>query len=147
MLSEVIFFVVFIFEYSYGCYFVFVGYIYLYIRMLRASSLYGVGYDMLKDDLFLQQRRKDLIYIVVLILDKNNLIKYDKKIGQIQSTEFGRIVSYYYCINEIIVIYNQLFKFTFSEIELFRVFSLLFEFKYLIVREVRYLICIIYIKE
>lgn len=147
MLSEIIIFVVFFIEYLYGCYFVFVGYIYLYIRMLRASSLYGVGYDMLKDDLFLQQRRKDLIYIVVLILDKNNLIKYDKKIGQIQSTEFGRIVSYYYCINEIIVIYNQLLKFTFSEIELFRVFSLLFEFKYLIVREVRYLICIIYIKE
>lgn len=59
MLSEIIIFVVFIimfcgvYDYLYGCYFVFVGYIYLYIRMLRVSSLYGVGYDMLKDDLFL----------------------------------------------------------------------------------------------
>lgn len=53
MLSEIIIFVVFIIEYLYGCYFVFVGYIYLYIRMLRALLLYGVGYDMLKDDLFL----------------------------------------------------------------------------------------------
>lgn len=111
------------------------GYTYLYIRMLRAPSLYGVGHDMLKDDPLLQQRRKDLIHTAALTLDKNNLIKYDKKTGQIQSTELGRIASHYYCTNETIATYNQLLKPTLSEIELFRVFSLSSEFKHLTVRE------------
>lgn len=115
--------------------------------MLRAPSLYGVGHDMLKDDPLLQQRRKDLIHTAALTLDKNNLIKYDKKTGQIQSTELGRIASHYYCTNETIATYNQLLKPTLSEIELFRVFSLSSEFKHLTVREVRHLICTIYIKE
>lgn len=145
MLSEVTFFVVLIFEYSHGCYFVPAGYTYLYIRMLRAPSLYGVGHDMLKDDPLLQQRRKDLIHTAALTLDKNNLIKYDKKTGQIQSTELGRIASHYYCTNETIATYNQLLKPTLSEIELFRVFSLSSEFKHLTVREVRHLICISYV--
>nr|XP_022344638.1 U5 small nuclear ribonucleoprotein 200 kDa helicase-like [Crassostrea virginica] len=111
------------------------GYTYLYIRMLRAPSLYGVGHDALKDDPLLQQRRKDLIHTAALTLDKNNLIKYDKKTGQIQSTELGRIASHYYCTNETIATYNQLLKPTLSEIELFRVFSLSSEFKHLTVRE------------
>lgn len=147
MLSEITIFVVLIIEYLHGCYFVPAGYTYLYIRMLRAPSLYGVGHDMLKDDPLLQQRRKDLIHTAALTLDKNNLIKYDKKTGQIQSTELGRIASHYYCTNETIATYNQLLKPTLSEIELFRVFSLSSEFKHLTVREVRHLICTIYIKE
>lgn len=153
MLSEITIFVVFIimfcgvYDHLHGCYFVPAGYTYLYIRMLRAPSLYGVGYDMLKDDPLLQQRRKDLIHTAALTLDKNNLIKYDKKTGQIQSTELGRIASHYYCTNETIATYNQLLKPTLSEIELFRVFSLSSEFKHLTVREVRHLICTIYIKE
>ena len=114
------------------------GYTYLYIRMLRAPSLYGVGHDALKDDPLLQQRRKDLIHTAALTLDKNNLIKYDKKTGQIQSTELGRIASHYYCTNETIATYNQLLKPTLSEIELFRVFSLSSEFKHLTVREVEF---------
>ncbi|XP_061184302.1 U5 small nuclear ribonucleoprotein 200 kDa helicase-like isoform X1 [Saccostrea echinata] len=111
------------------------GYTYLYIRMLRAPALYGVSHDMLKDDPLLQQRRKDLIHTAAMTLDKNNLIKYDKKTGQIQSTELGRIASHYYCTNETIATYNQLLKPTLSEIELFRVFSLSSEFKHIAVRE------------
>lgn len=111
------------------------GYTYLYIRMLRSSSLYGINHDQLREDPLLQQRRKDLVHTAAVLLDKNNLVKYDKKTGQFQVTELGRISSHYYCTHETISVYNQLLKPTLSEIELFRVFSLSSEFKYINVRE------------
>lgn len=55
-----------------------------------------------------------------------------------QVTELGRIASHYYCTYESMATYNQLLKPTLSEIELFRVFSLSSEFKYIAVREVCY---------
>ncbi|CAK8692210.1 U5 small nuclear ribonucleoprotein 200 kDa helicase-like [Clavelina lepadiformis] len=109
------------------------GYTYLYIRALRQPSLYGV--DSLSDDPLLQQRRVDLAHAAANLLAKNNMIKYDRKTGQIQVTDLGRIASHYYCTNESMATYNDLLKPTLSEIELFRVFSLSSEFKYITVRE------------
>ncbi|MEE6520153.1 hypothetical protein FKM82_017964 [Ascaphus truei] len=113
------------------------GYTYLYIRMLRSPTLYGISHDDLKSDPLLEQRRLDLIHTAALMLDKNNLLKYDKKTGNFQVTELGRIASHYYITNESVQTYNQLLKPTLSEIELFRVFSLSSEFKNITVREKR----------
>nr|MBE5726317.1 lethal (3) 72Ab [Cucujiformia] len=63
------------------------------------------------------------------------LLKYDRKTGQFQGTEIGRIASHYYCTHETMQTYNQLLKPMLSEIELFRVFSLSGEFKNITVRE------------
>ncbi|XP_055955275.1 U5 small nuclear ribonucleoprotein 200 kDa helicase [Patella vulgata] len=112
------------------------GYTYLYIRMLRNPTLYGISHDQLKDDPLLQQRRKDLIHTAASLLHKHNLCRYDKKSGNLQVTELGRIASQYYCTHDTIATYNQLLKPTLSEIELFRVFSLSSEFRNLTVREV-----------
>ncbi|KAE8618809.1 hypothetical protein XENTR_v10009514 [Xenopus tropicalis] len=111
------------------------GYTYLYIRMLRSPNLYGISHDDLKIDPLLEQRRLDLIHTAALLLDKNNLMKYDKKTGNFQVTELGRIASHFYITNDSIQTYNQLLKPTLSEIELFRVFSLSSEFKNITVRE------------
>lgn len=112
-----------------------IGYTYLYIRMLRNPTLYGVSHDALKDDPLLHQRRRDLVHTAAAQLDKNGLLKYDRKTGAFQVSELGRIASHYYITNESMATYNQLMKPTLSEIELFRVFSLSSEFKYLSVRE------------
>lgn len=112
------------------------GYAYLYIRMLRSPTLYGISHDDLKGDPLLDQRRLDLVHTAALMLDKNNLVKYDKKTGNFQVTELGRIASHYYITNDTVQTYNQLLKPTLSEIELFRVFSLSSEFKNITVREV-----------
>ncbi len=53
-----------------------------------------------------------------------------------QVTDLGRIASHYYLTNETVATYNQLLKPTLSQIELFRVFSLSSEFKFVTVREV-----------
>ncbi|XP_076308174.1 U5 small nuclear ribonucleoprotein l(3)72Ab isoform X1 [Tachypleus tridentatus] len=111
------------------------GYTYLYIRMLRSPTLYGISHDELKSDPLLEQHRADLIFSAACILDKNNSIKFDKKTGNFQVTELGRIASHYYCTHETMSTYNTLLKPTLSEIELFRVFSLSSEFKNINIRE------------
>ncbi|XP_034947956.1 putative U5 small nuclear ribonucleoprotein 200 kDa helicase [Chelonus insularis] len=111
------------------------GYTYLYIRMLRCPHLYGISQDKLKEDPLLELHRADLIHSAALSLDRSGLIKYDRKSGNFQATELGRIASHYYCTHETMSTYNQLLKRTLSEIELFRVFSLSSEFKNINVRE------------
>lgn len=111
------------------------GYTYLYIRMLKQPTLYGISFDQLKQDPRLEQHRADLIHTAALHLDRSGLVKYDRKMGQFQITELGRIASHYYCTHETMQTYNQLLKPMLSEIELFRVFSLSSEFKNITVRE------------
>lgn len=111
------------------------GYTYLYVRMMRNPSLYGVLEDYEDHDPKLEQRRADIVHTAAIQLEKSQLVKYDKKSGHFQVTDLGRIASYFYCTHETISTYNQLLKPTLTEIELFRVFSLSGEFKHLSVRE------------
>ena len=60
------------------------GYTYLYIRMLRSPQLFGITEEALQSDKMLEQRRADLIHTAATQLDKNNLLKYDKKVGVFQ---------------------------------------------------------------
>ncbi|KAM7391571.1 hypothetical protein PAMP_022252 [Pampus punctatissimus] len=111
------------------------GYTYLYVRMLRNPTLYGVSHDDRGSDPLLERRRMDLVHTAANVLDKNSLIKYDKRTGSFQVTDLGRIASHFYITHDSIQTYNQLLKPTLSEIELFRVFSLSSEFRNITVRE------------
>uniref|UniRef100_A0A8D3CN79 Activating signal cointegrator 1 complex subunit 3 n=1 Tax=Scophthalmus maximus TaxID=52904 RepID=A0A8D3CN79_SCOMX len=112
------------------------GYTYLYVRMLRNPTLYGVSHDDRSIDPLLERRRTDLVHTAANVLDKNSLVKYDKRTGSFQVTDLGRIASHFYITHDSIQTYNQLLKPTLSEIELFRVFSLSSEFRNINVREV-----------
>ncbi|KAF7817694.1 DExH-box ATP-dependent RNA helicase DExH12 [Senna tora] len=119
-----------------------IGYTYLYVRMLRNPSLYGLAPDILTRDITLEERRADLglraslvIHSAATILDKNNLVKYDRKSGYFQVTDLGRIASYYYITHGTISTYNEHLKPTMGDIELCRLFSLSEEFKYVTVRQ------------
>ncbi|KAL2643968.1 hypothetical protein R1flu_011555 [Riccia fluitans] len=111
------------------------GYTYLYIRMLRNPTLYGISVDALKSDTTLEERRADLIHSAACLLDKNNLVKYDRKGGYFQVTDLGRIASYYYITHGTMATYNEHLKPTMGDIELCRLFSLSEEFKFVTVRE------------
>ncbi|KAI8927207.1 Sec63 Brl domain-containing protein [Entophlyctis helioformis] len=111
------------------------GYTYLYVRMLRNGGLYGVTFEDAENDPYLIQRRIDLVHAAALVLDKCHLIKYDKKTGRLQSTELGRIASYYYISHYSMSTYNQHLKPTMTLIDLFRVFALSNEFRLIPVRE------------
>lgn len=75
------------------------------------------------------------IHSAANILDRNNLIKYDRKSGYFQVTDLGRIASYYYITHGTISTYNEYLKPTMGDIELCRLFSLSEEFKYVTVRQ------------
>ncbi|KAI1005935.1 Pre-mRNA-splicing factor [Podosphaera aphanis] len=110
------------------------GYTYLFVRMLRSPGLYSVGADY-EEDTLLEQKRVDLIHSAAVVLEKSNLIKYDKKTGRLQSTELGRIASHYYITHSSMLTYNHHIQPGITPIELFRVFALSDEFKYIPVRQ------------
>uniref|UniRef100_A0A1I7YF66 U5 small nuclear ribonucleoprotein 200 kDa helicase n=1 Tax=Steinernema glaseri TaxID=37863 RepID=A0A1I7YF66_9BILA len=108
---------------------------FLYIRMRKNPQLYGIALDETKIENLLEHRVADLVHTAALQLDKGNLVKYDKKSGLIQATELGRIASHFYCTYESMQTYNQLLKPSATEIDLFRIFAMSSEFKYIGVRE------------
>lgn len=110
------------------------GYTYLFVRMLRSPGLYSVGADY-EDDQALEQKRVDLIHSAATVLKKSNLITYDEKTGKMKATELGRIASHYYITYGSMDTYNKLIQPSITTIELFRVFSLSAEFKYIPVRQ------------
>ena len=110
------------------------GYTYLFVRMLRSPGLYGVGADY-EDDEALEQKRVDLIHSAATVLEKSSLVKYDKRTGKLQATELGRIASHYYITHNSMLTYNHHIQPMVTPIELFRVFALSDEFKYIPVRQ------------
>jgi pre-mRNA-splicing helicase BRR2 len=114
-----------------------IGYTFLFIRMLKRPSIYGINaddYDVTADPTLLK-RRLELAYAAVSLLEKHDLVKFDRKSGNIQSTDLGRIASYYYISNESIATYTDGMRPTMSEIDIIRLFSLSSEFKFMRVRE------------
>ena len=110
------------------------GYTYLFVRMLRSPGLYSVGADH-EDDDALEQKRVDLIHSAATVLEKSSLVKYDKKKGTLQATELGRIASHYYISHNSMLTYNHHIQPMITPIELFRIFALSEEFKYIPVRQ------------
>ena len=110
------------------------GYTYLFIRMLRSPGLYSVGAEYGGDEA-LEQKRVDLIHSAATVLEKAGLIKYDKAMGKLQSTELGRIASHYYITHNSMLTYNHHLQPMITNIELFRIFALSDEFKYIPVRQ------------
>ena len=110
------------------------GYTYLFVRMLRSPGLYSVGAEYENDE-SLEQKRVDLIHSAATVLENSSLTKYDKKSGKLQSTELGRIASHYYITHNSMLTYNHHIQPMITPIELFRIFSLSDEFKYIPVRQ------------
>lgn len=102
-----------------------------YVRMLKQPSLYSVGIDYQQDDAGLTQKGADIAHSAAVILEKCQLIKYERSTGRFQSTELGRIASHYYVTHNSMMTYNQQLRPTMSTLELFRVFALSNEFKLL----------------
>lgn len=100
--------------------------------MLKSPALYGVGADY--DDDGLVQKRADIIHSAAVLLEKCQLLKYERSTGRFQSTELGRIASHYYVTHSSMMVYNQHLRPTMSMLELFRVFALSNEFKLIPVR-------------
>ena len=113
-----------------------VAYVYLpSSKNAPKSQTYNLSLEELSNDPTLMQRRLELCHSAALALDKAKLCKYDRKSGALQTTSLGRVASHYYVGFESIATYNDYLKPIMSEIEIFRLFSLSKEFKFIHVRE------------
>ena len=65
-----------------------------------------------------------MAHTAAALLDKNNLIKYDRRSGNFQVTDLGRIASHYYVTYHSIATFNEHLKPTMGDIEMLRLFSL-----------------------
>lgn len=113
------------------------SYTYLYIRMLRNPELYGVPDPVatLKNDPSLVGRRHDLVHAAATLLQRSNMIRYDKLSGTLQSTALGKIASHYYIRHQSMQVYSENLKPHMSQIDIFRLFSLSKEFSFVPIRE------------
>lgn len=111
------------------------GYTYLYVRMLRSPTLYSVTADYAEDDPFLEQKRADIIHTAAAVLEKCGLLRYERHSGNFTSNELGRIASHYYITHDSMSTYHQQIKPHLGLIELFRIFALSNEFRHQVVRQ------------
>ncbi|PKI82775.1 Brr2p [Malassezia vespertilionis] len=111
------------------------GYTYLYVRMLRTPALYGVTHDYLQQDAFLEQKRADIAHSAAVLLEKAGLLKYDRTTGLFTSNELARIAAHYYLTHTSMGTFHRHLKSHVGMIELLRIFSLSDEFKHQMVRQ------------
>ena len=108
-----------------------IGYTYLYVRMLMAPALYQVDPD---DDNTLSKRRKEIVYTAALALDEKRLIRYDQKTGALRPTEFGRIAADFYITPETMEKFSKFLRPNMTDSDIFRLFCASSEFKNIAVR-------------
>lgn len=111
------------------------GYTYLYTRMLRNPMVYGIGYDKLKYDELLIGHRSDLIIDAAKQLMRCKMVKFDMKSGNFYSTDIGRIASHYYLHYESVELYNELLKPSMTEEDILHLLASSKEFSSLKVRD------------
>lgn len=69
------------------------------------------------------------------LLEKSQLIRYDRRSGALQSTPLGKTSSHYYISHDSMATYNKHLKPFMSDIELLRLFAMSGEFKQIHVRD------------
>lgn len=108
------------------------GYSYLYIRMMREPKIYGVNTT---DDDALRKYRANLVHTACLLLEKSRMISYDRRSGIIRGTDFGRIASFHYLTHGTVKFFLRSLKPSQSECDILRIFSGAEEFSLIPIRE------------
>lgn len=111
------------------------SYTYLYVRMLKNPTLYGISVDEHQVDPKLERRRCELVHAAASILHSSGLVKYEKRSGTISGTNLGRVAADFYVGHGTISMYVEHMRPTATDIDLFRLMSLSGEFRHIRVRE------------
>lgn len=108
------------------------SYTYLYVRALVSPELYKVTDVGPDDSLF--HFRDSLAHSAFSVLQDEKLVIYNAEEGTVQSTELGRIASYFYVKHKSMQTYNRGLNERSSQMDLFRLIAMSGEFEYLSVR-------------
>ncbi|KAI3652633.1 hypothetical protein MP228_002058 [Amoeboaphelidium protococcarum] len=109
-------------------------YTYLFTRMRKSPSTYFISEKEIEEDPQLDQKRVQLVHTALMILSQSHLLHYDVQGGDITSNELGKIASYYYIAHESMVTYIKHLDARCGMLELFRIFAMSEEFKFITVR-------------
>ncbi|CCK71247.1 ATP-dependent RNA helicase BRR2 KNAG_0G01900 [Huiozyma naganishii CBS 8797] len=110
-------------------------YTFLYVRMLVSPKLYKVGEVECENEVDLISYRRALIHSALTVLATIQLILYNPETGKVEPTELGRISSHFYIKHSSMNIYNGELNEHSNIMDLFRIFSLSDEFKYISIRQ------------
>ncbi|AET38994.1 ATP-dependent RNA helicase BRR2 Ecym_3516 [Eremothecium cymbalariae DBVPG len=111
------------------------GYTYLYVRLLKVPDIYNVPVEKYPEDTVLYNYRCNLAHSALTILHNNNLVVYDALSGNVRSTELGRIASRFYIKYTTISMYNESLGEQLDQLDILNIFAKSDEFKYMSCRQ------------
>ena len=79
---------------------IWMSYTYLFVRMLRNPTAYGIRLEECRDDPMLEGKRIELICTAARRLDDCRLLRYDERSGALAATDMGRVASHFYIRHE-----------------------------------------------
>ncbi|PVU91812.1 hypothetical protein BB559_003962 [Furculomyces boomerangus] len=111
------------------------GYTFMFVRMLKNPLAYGIAHSDLSSDPMLVNFRRKLIINAANQLHKLQMIVFDRDSEQLQSKDLGRIASTFYLNHQTIERFNFVLKPNMSDADLFAVICMSSEFDQISVRE------------
>eukprot|EP01132_Coremiostelium_polycephalum_P004723 gene4723-5897_t len=111
------------------------GYTYLYIRMLANPQVYGISRSELAHDRTLSEFKRNIIIKAARKLDECKMIRFDESSENFSVIELGRIASHYYIKHPSIETFNECLSDTLLEEQIFNVLSQSSEFENINLRE------------
>ena len=83
------------------------GYTYLFVRMRKNPTVYGVSVEELTNDPVLRRRRQELIENAASQLHRNQMIVFEKKTGSFIRKDLGRIAASFYIKMKSVETFNK----------------------------------------
>ncbi|SCU98656.1 LAMI_0F15720g1_1 [Lachancea mirantina] len=111
------------------------GYTYLFVRMLKNPLVYGINWDEFRDDPQLYEKRRDMIIKAARKIHRLQMIVFDEVSMHFTPKDLGRIASDFYLLNESVEIFNQLCNPSATEADVLAMISMSSEFDNIKFRE------------
>ena len=105
-----------------------IGYSYMFVRMRRSPMVYGIDWKECQDDPQLVNRRRKLVVDAAVILQKTQMVIFNRRSEELKAKDVGRIASQYYILQSTIEIFNEMMKPQASEADVFKMISMSGEF-------------------
>ncbi|KJZ79284.1 hypothetical protein HIM_01435 [Hirsutella minnesotensis 3608] len=105
-----------------------IGYSYLFVRMQRSPTAYGIEWAEIRDDPTLVQRRRQLAMQAARTLQQCQMIIFNERTEELRSKDIGRIASQYYILHTSIQIFNTMMRPHATEADILKMISMSGEF-------------------
>lgn len=104
------------------------GYSYLFVRMKRNPTAYGIEWAEIERDPNLVQRRRDLIIRAARVLQQSQMIIFNETTEELRSKDVGRIASQFYVLQTSVEIFNTMMRPQATEADVLKMISMSGEF-------------------